>query len=73
MKWAVGINAASQEDNGVPKHSDFEPDYFLAKGNGKPSQIQLVSKDYSYRSATGEAIINPLVDSNIRVSNGLTS
>jgi len=24
---------------GVPKHSDFEPDYFLAKGNGKPPQI----------------------------------
>ena len=24
---------------GVPKHSDFEPDCFLAKGNGKPWQI----------------------------------
>jgi hypothetical protein len=23
---------------GVPKHSDFEPDYFLAKGNGNPPQ-----------------------------------
>ena len=24
---------------GVPKHSDFEPDYFLAKGNGKPAEL----------------------------------
>jgi|GEM_PF-5787177 len=23
---------------GVPKHSDFEPDYFLAKGDGNVSQ-----------------------------------
>ena len=23
---------------GVPKHSELEPDYFLAKGNGKPPQ-----------------------------------
>ena len=24
------------EEFGVPKHSDFEQNYFLAKGNGKP-------------------------------------
>jgi len=24
---------------GVPKHSDLEPDYFLARGNGKSPQI----------------------------------
>jgi hypothetical protein len=28
------MKTSSRDYFGVPKHSDFEPDYFLAKGNG---------------------------------------
>ena len=37
-----GVNtrlAISDAVAGVPKHSDFEPDYLLVKGNGPPPQI----------------------------------
>jgi hypothetical protein len=31
------------ENGGVPKHSDFEPDYLPAKGNGKPAETCCLS------------------------------
>src|SRR5688500_4172137 len=31
--WALEL----LDSVGVPRHSNFEPDYFLAKGNGKPA------------------------------------
>jgi hypothetical protein len=33
------LNVDSETVAGIPKGSDFEPDPFVAEGNGKPPQI----------------------------------